>query len=60
MRAESLRRASLVGKTWVLALECPMTVTEWPGLESALNVAAGDPGDMANSSRLSPEGCIHF
>lgn len=33
----TLRRASLVGRMWVLALECSMTVTEWLGLEPSLN-----------------------
>ena len=52
VRTESPRRASLLGRTQVLALECSMTVTEWPGLEPALSVTAGESGDTASSSHL--------
>ena len=52
VRTECLRRASSVGRMWVLALECSMTVTEWLGLEPSLNVTAGELGGTANSSHL--------
>lgn len=58
VRAVSLRRASLVRRSQVLALECSMTVTEWPGLEPALNVTAGKPGDAASSSHLLTRGVL--
>ena len=48
--------ASLVGRMWVLALECSMTVTEWLGLEPSLNVTAGESGDIAHSSHLLTRG----
>ena len=47
VRTESLRRASLVRRMWVLALECSMA-----GFEPSLNVTAGELGDTANSSCL--------
>ena len=52
VRTESLRSASLERRNQVLALECSMKVTEWPGLETALSVTAGESGDTANSSHL--------
>ena len=52
VRTESPRKTSLPGRTQVLALECSMTVTEWPGLEPALSVTAGESGDTANALHL--------
>ena len=48
--------ASLLGRMWVLALECSMTVTEWSGLELSVNTTAVESGDIAHSLHLLTHG----